>query len=254
MLPNYGLLQQAHCKERWKITPDSSSSKDFALVLSLLLCFISRLVWNLSSKEGCYVLAVLRHPLNTSHLTPYIGFFFSIMNIGNVSALFICTSILNIEHLMIDSKLLNLYQLLSFDYNRHDDKVFNSILISWNSICNLWVNAWALISLEVLYLTYLEEERDYGADFPLGKKKTILYLQLHQRLEIKFHSLYFKFLPYQSFLSPSPLVLHHWAFFNNHWAEMNHWLNSSWGACTLLVPFFSYFIKCTGYYFFNSSL
>lgn len=143
MLPNYGLLQQAHCKERWKITPDSSSSKDFALVLSLLLCFISRLVWNLSSKEGCYVLAVLRHPLNTSHLTPYIGFFFSIMNIGNVSALFICTSILNIEHLMIDNKLLNFYQLLSFDYlyNRHDDKVFNSILISWNSICNLWVNA-----------------------------------------------------------------------------------------------------------------
>ena len=44
---------------------------------------------------------------------------------------------------MIDNKLLNLYQLLSFDYlyNRHDDKVFNSILISWNSICNLWVNA-----------------------------------------------------------------------------------------------------------------
>ena len=41
---------------------------------------------------------------------------------------------------MIDNKL-NLYQLLSFDYNRHDDKVFNSILISWNSICNLWVNA-----------------------------------------------------------------------------------------------------------------
>lgn len=138
----------------------------FALVLSLLLCFISQLVWNLSSKEGCYVLAVLRHPLNTSHLTPYIGFFFSIMNIGNVSALFICTSILNIEHLMIDNKLLNFYQLLSFDYlyNRHDDKVFNSILISWNSICNLWVNAWALISLEVLYLTYLEGERDYGAE------------------------------------------------------------------------------------------
>ena len=140
MLPNYGLLQQAHCTDRWKITPDSSSCKDFALVLSLLLCFIPRLAWNLSSKEGCYVLAVLRDPLNTSHLTQYIGFFFSIMNIGNVSALFICTSVLNIEHLMIDNKL-NLYQLLSFDYNRHDDKVFNSILISWNSICNLWVNA-----------------------------------------------------------------------------------------------------------------
>lgn len=109
---------------------------------SLLFCFISRLVQNLSSKEGCYVLAVLKDPLNTSHLTPYIGFFFSIMNIGNVSALFICTSVLN-EHLMIDNKLLNLYQLLSLDYlyNRHDDKIFNSILISWNSVCNLWANA-----------------------------------------------------------------------------------------------------------------
>ena len=136
------------------------------MVLSLLLCFISRLVWNLSSKEGCDVLAVLRDPLNTSHLTPYTGFFFSIMNLGNVSALFICTSVLNIKLLMINNKLLNLYQLLSFGYlyNRHDDKIFNSILISWNSICNLWVNAWALISLEVLYLTYLEEVRDYGAE------------------------------------------------------------------------------------------
>ena len=130
------------------------SLSSFVLYLDLLG------IW---AAEGCYVLAVLRDPLNTSHLTQYIGFFFSIMNIGNVSALFICTSVLNIEHLMIDNKL-NLYQLLSFDYNRHDDKVFNSILISWNSICNLWVNAWTLISLQVLYLTYLEEERDYGAE------------------------------------------------------------------------------------------
>ena len=36
-------------------------------------------------------------------------------------------------------------------------------------------------------------------------KKEFLYLQFHQRLEIKFPSFYFKFLPYQSFLSPSLL-------------------------------------------------
>lgn len=141
MLPNYGLLQQAHCTDRWKITPDSSSSGDSALVLfSPPLFYISAC---LESEQQRRMLCISCPQRSSEYITSHPIYWFIFQYHEHVSALFICTSVLNIEHLMIDDKLLNLYQLLSLDYlyNKHDDKIFNSILISWNSICNLSVNA-----------------------------------------------------------------------------------------------------------------